>query len=318
MKVLITGSSGALGRILIGYLISKRISVAGLDIKEPAEYFTDEQFRFYNCSVTEKERLRSVFSEEQPTIVVHFACSFNKIRNRRLEYEVDVIGSENVLEVTDQTPSVKQLIFSSSAAIYGAHCDNIGLLKESDRLGPEPYRYGINKKLIENKYFGTHVRPDLNITSLRICTVIGPSFDKPRSIVSLLLKFPYIPGFCKENKIQFLHDDDFVSLVGNVIDDTEVSGIYNLAPDNFAIIRELVPDKKVIIFPLFILKGVLLLLWNLRLLNLQPAAVKTSIYPIILDPSKIKKRYGYRFKFSTREAFKNTLNNNKLPPGTWF
>jgi nucleoside-diphosphate-sugar epimerase len=43
MKVLITGSSGAPGRILTGYLISRKISVAGLDIREPVDLFTEDQ-----------------------------------------------------------------------------------------------------------------------------------------------------------------------------------------------------------------------------------------------------------------------------------
>jgi UDP-glucose 4-epimerase len=318
MKVLITGSSGALGRILTGYLISRKISVAGLDIREPVDLFTEDQFRFYNCCITNKAKLESIFSEENPTHVIHLACSFNKVRNRRQEYEIDVAGSSNVFEVAGKTLSVKQLIYSSSAAIYGAHKDNKEWLGESDRLKPERYRDGINKKLIEKIYFGNQVREDLHIISLRICTVIGPTFDKPGSIVSLLIKFPYIPKFCMESRLQFLHSDDFVTLFGYVLDDEEIIGAYNLAPDDYVIVKNLVPWKKFIGFPLLMLRGILLILWNLRLLNLQPAAVKTSIYPMILDPAKIRERYSYRFKFSSAEAFMSTMNNNQLPPDCRF
>ena len=262
MKVLITGSSGALGRILTDYLISRKIFVAGLDIKDPADYYAEDKFRFHRCSITDKERLKAIFEEEQPSHVVHFACSFNKVRNRRREYEIDVAGSANVLEVTNNTLSVKQLIYSSSAAIYGAHKDNKDWLGESDSLKPERYRYGINKKLIEHTYFSNHVREDLHIISLRICTVVGPTFDKPGSIVSLLIKFPYIPKFCQESRLQFLHSDDFAALFGNVLDDPEIAGIYNLAPDDFVTVKELVPWKKFIGLPLFMLRGVLLILWN--------------------------------------------------------
>jgi UDP-glucose 4-epimerase len=318
MKVLITGSSGALGRILIEYLINRKIEVAGIDITEPSDQYPEEKFRFYKCSITDRDGLESIFSAEKPSHVIHFACSFNKVRNRRREYEIDVAGSSNVLDVTNKTLSVKQLVYSSSAAIYGAHKDNKEWLRESDRLKPERYRYGINKKLIENNYFGNHVRPDLNITSLRICTVVGPSFDKPRSIVSLLIKFPYIPKFCMESRMQFLHSEDFVTLFGLVLDDQEIKGAYNFAPDDFVTIRDLVPWKMFITVPLFLLTGILLILWNLRLLNLQPAAVKVSIYPMILDPSKIKERYSYRFKFSSTEAFISTMHNNKLPEASRF
>lgn len=307
MKVLITGSSGSLGRMLTRYLISGNVNVVGLDIKTSGECFTEELFRFHRCCITDKKRLESIFSEEQPTNVVHFACSFNRIRNRRREYEIDVEGSLNVLEVSNNTLSVKQLIYSSSAAIYGAHYDNKIWLSESDHLRPETYRYGINKKLIEKTYFDTAVRHDLHIASLRICQVVGPSYDKPGSFVSLLNKLPVIPEFCKENKAQFVHSDDFVRLVGHVLDDTEINGAFNLAPKDFTVIKKLVPDKKFIGIPLSFTTGLLSVLWNLRILNIQPAALKTGIYPMILDPSKLILRYGYNFEFSSEEAFKSTL-----------
>jgi nucleoside-diphosphate-sugar epimerase len=318
MKVLITGSSGALGRILTDFLISGKIFVTGLDINDPTEYYPEDKFRFHKCSITDRERLNAIFREEQPSHVVHFACSFNKVRNRLREYEIDVTGSTNILEAASSTPSVKQLIYSSSAAIYGANKDNKDWYKESDELKPDKYRYGINKKLIEYNYFNNHVREDLHITSLRICSVVGPSFDKPRSVVSLLIKFPYMPKFCRESRLQFLHSDDFKALFGLILDDTEISGAFNLAPNDFVIIKDLVPWKKFVSFPLFLVKGILLILWNLRILNLQPAAIKTSIYPMILDPSRIMERYSYNFRFSSREAFMSTVNNNKLPPDSRF
>ena len=318
MKVLITGSSGSLGRSLTKYLIDRNIDVAGIDIIESKEPFSEIHFRFHRCSIADKERLESIFSKEQPSHVAHFACSFNKIRSRSREYEIDVDGSVNILEASNNTLSVKQLIFSSSAAVYGAHNDNKEWLTESDQLKPGKYRYGINKKLIEETYFGTLVRHDLHIISLRICSVVGPFYDKSRSIVSLLIKLSYVPKFCMGNKMQFIHNDDFVSLVGHVLDDTEINGVFNLAPDSYVIIKKLVPWKKFIGVPLFMLAGLLFILWNLRLLNLQPAAIKTSIYPMILDPSRIISRYGYKFKFSSEEAFLSTLHNNKLPVNAWF
>ncbi len=318
MKVLITGSSGSLGRLLTNFLIARNIDVVGLDIKESEDHFTEKQFRFYRCSITEKDKLKSIFSQEQPTNVVHLACSFNKIRVRHREYEVDIGGSTNVLGASINTLSVKQLIYSSSAAVYGGHNDNKALLKESDQLRPGQYRYGINKKLIEETLLGTPVRNDLHIISLRICSVIGPSYDKPKSVVSILIKLPFLPKFCMENKIQFLHSDDMISLIGLILEDKEINGVFNLAPDSYAIVKELVPGKKFVAIPLFMMTGILYILWNLKILNLQPAAIKASIYPMILDPSMIITRYGYKFKFSSEEAFNVTLHKNKIPLNARF
>jgi UDP-glucose 4-epimerase len=255
---------------------------------------------------------------EQPTNVIHLACYFNKIRNKHREYKVDVGGSNNVLQTSINSLSVKQLIFSSSAAIYGAQKDNNTWLKESDQLRPGRYRYGINKKLIEDGYFRTPVRNNLNIISLRLCTVVGPAYNKPGSVVSVLLKSPFLPKFCMENILQFMHSDNLVSLPGHIIDDMEINGVFNLAPDSFVKIKELVSADKFISVPLFFDKGFLLILWNLKVLNLQPAAIKTSIYQMILDPSKIISRYNYKYKFSSEESFMITLNENKIPLNSGF
>ena len=234
MKVLITGSSGILGGILTNYLVINKIHVVGIDHRVISKNIEGPYFKYYNCSITDKKNLESVFREEQPTHVVHLACTFNKVRDRKREYEIDIGGSKNVLDVSNNTPSVKQLIYSSSAAAYGGHSNNPLWLKETYPLRPGRYRYGINKKLIEQCFSKTPLREDLHLIILRICTVVGPSFNKPSSVVSILIKLPYLPRFCRENKIQFLHEEDMSVLIEMILQDDQVKGIFNLAPDSFS------------------------------------------------------------------------------------
>jgi nucleoside-diphosphate-sugar epimerase len=318
MKVLIIGSSGSMARMLISYLIDNNINVTGVDIRESAEVLPADKFRFYKCCITEKDNLRSIFNEVQPTNVVHFACSFNKVRNQKREYEIDICGSDNVKDVCNNTPSVRQLIFSSSAAAYGAKKNNSLWMKESEPLIPKKYRYGINKKLVEHNYTNIPVREDLRIVVLRLCLVLGPTFDKPRSVVSLLIKLPALPKFIREKKVQFIHSEDMVSLLELILRDKEISGIYNLAPDSYTIVKDIVPDKRFVGVPLFIFKGSLWICWHLRILNLQPASVSNTLYPTILDSSKIISRYDYKFKYSSKEAFEDTVRHNMIPAEAWI
>ncbi len=313
MKVLITGSSGSLGGMIVSNLIAKKISVIGLDIKESAENNPGEYFRFYNCSITDREGLEDIFNREQPTHVIHLACTFNKVRDRQKEHDIDVGGSANILEICDKTRSVGQLVYSSSTAAYGAHKDNPEWIKETNPLRPGKYRYGINKKIIEDVYSNTPVRDDLRIVFCRICTVIGPTYNKPASIISILLKLPRLPVFVKENKIQFMHTDDFVSLISLILSDDRISGIFNLAPDNYAVVKDLVPGKKYIRIPVSLISIGLGILWHLKILNLEPAAIKASIYPILLDPSKIISRFIYKFKYSSAETFEDIKTHNRIP-----
>lgn len=318
MKVLITGSSGLLARMLIKHLITIDADIVGTDIRESSEFLNEKRFRFYNCSITDREKLRSIFSEEQPTNVVHFACSFNKVRNRSLEYEIDINGSDNILEICNITPSVKQLIFSSSSAAYGGKKDNPLWMKESEPLLPDNYRYGMNKKIVEDRYINMSVRDDLHLVILRLCLVTGPIFDKPKSAVSILLKFPFLPRFTKETKLQFIHSEDMTALIELIMKDKEIKGIYNLVPDSYTVVKDIVPEKRFVWIPFFLIKAFLWICWHLKIMNIQPASGINSFYPTIVDSSRLISRYDYKFKYSSKEAFLDTKMRNRIPGNVWF
>ncbi|MEJ2114158.1 MAG: NAD(P)-dependent oxidoreductase, partial [Flavobacteriaceae bacterium] len=103
MKVLITGAAGKLGKIITKHLISKNISVIGIDLSENLDYSFNPLFRYYQCSITEEQKLHNIFKKEQPSNVIHLACTFNRVRNRKNETEIDIGGSENVLNISNKT-----------------------------------------------------------------------------------------------------------------------------------------------------------------------------------------------------------------------
>ena len=309
MKVLITGSSGYLGSILANSLISKKIPVVGLDILNNSADPAGDYFTFYRCSITNRDEIDKIFLREQPTHVVHFACTFNKVRDRKKEQMIDIGGSSNILNASNMTPSVRQLIYSSSAAAYGGYKDNPEWIKETDHLRPGKYRYGINKKLIEQSFTGSGNREDLRIAVLRICSVTGPEITSERIVVRLLTRFPFLPSFCRNTRMQLLHEEDFLSVMELILQDDLIEGIYNIAPDTSSRIIDLVSGKKYFLFPVGLIKAILWLLWHLKILNLQPAAINNSFFPIILDPAKLKNRYNYKFRYSTAEAFAETVKS---------
>jgi len=316
MKVLITGSSGYLGSLLTNYLISKNICVAGIGLRKYPNIAEGKYFKYYSCDVADRDKQAAVFKIEQPTHVIHLASTFNKVRDRKREYSVDIGGSKNILEIADSTSSVKQLIYSSSAVAYGGYSTNPEWITESYPLSPGKYRYGLNKSIVEEWFSSTVVRKDLHVLTLRICQVTGPSVSNDRNFLKLLLKSPVLPRICMDNKIQLLHEADFLALMGKILHDDEIEGTFNMAPDDYASILELAPNKLYLPLPVSLISGVLWILWNMRLLNLQSVSVNNGIFPIIIDPAKLMARYEYKFRYTTANAFSETMFNDKTFPET--
>ena len=309
MKVLITGAAGNLGKVITQHLISNNTPVIGIDTIDHMDQKSEPLFKYYKCSTTEEQKMNTIFKNEQPSNVIHLAATFNRVRNRKTELEIDVGGSENVLKISNKTPSVKQIIYSSSAAAYGGHKDNALWLNENHELRPGNYRYGIIKKKVESIFFGSNTRKDLNIVSLRICSVVGPSFNKKRCAVSILINSKYMLEQWKLNKIQFLHEEDLNDLISKILKDEKIHGKFNLAPDSYSSVSELVPNKVYIKVPLSVILSLMWVLWYLRVVNLRPTSLQQSIHPIVMSPLKLISRYTYKFKYTSEEAFLDTVKH---------
>jgi len=312
MKILITGSSGYVGYVLSRFFSEKGVSVVGLDVVSNPVWKGNGHFVFQNCDVRDKKRMGEIFSQEKPTHVIHLAYLMNPIHDQKKNYEIDVLGSENVLGIANATKSVKQLVLFSSASAYGAWPDNKPWITEEQPLRPRDYRYGIHKKLVEEHYNRYAKRKNLKTVILRMCTAIGPSYHKKGGVVSLLANAPI---FFKLNgrycEIQFLHEEDLTALMNLIVDDTKIEGTFNLAPDSFSTTKELATSKIFVPLRLDFMRIVIALLWKLHLSSVMPAAMTLSTHGIVVSPEKLMKRYGYTFKYSTLEGFRDTVRKRR-------
>lgn len=113
-------------------------------------------------------------------------------------------------------------------------------------------------------------------------------------------------------EIQLLHQNDLLAMMDFIMNDPNISGTYNIAPDDYATVQELVPCRPFYPLPLWLIKFVFAILWRTRIINLPHACLNTTRYGIVADLSRFFKRYHYKVRFSTEEAFNDTLMNNKL------
>ena len=142
-RVLITGINGFTGVHLEQYLLAQGFDVYGTVIGE-----TDNN-KHFRCDITNKSEVYDVVQSVKPDYVIHIAAiSFVGESNASLIYDVNVMGSENILEaLVEHKIKVKKVILASSATVYG----NQGQKVLDESMCPKPVNhYGISKLSMEH------------------------------------------------------------------------------------------------------------------------------------------------------------------------
>ena len=142
-SVLITGINGFTGVYLERYLLSKGYDVYGTVIDAPLKH------AHFRCDITRIEEVEKIFSELKPDYLIHIAgISFPGEKNASLIYDVNVIGTENILKTLDRFDiHPKKIIVASSATVYGRQEKEV--LDET--MCPRPVNhYGCSKLSMEH------------------------------------------------------------------------------------------------------------------------------------------------------------------------
>ena len=173
MKILVTGGAGFIGSHLLQLLgRQKNVEVVVYDnLTSGRREHVPEGVRLLEGDVRDKALAR-LFLQEHFDAVIHLAAQ--TMVPYSLQYpdedcSVNLLGLLNVLECCRQG-GVKNVVFSSSAAVYG---DNLNIpLQEEERLLPTS-AYGITKMTSEHYLRMYHDLYGLNSTVLRFANVYG-------------------------------------------------------------------------------------------------------------------------------------------------
>lgn len=108
----ITGGSGYIGSSLAKYL-ARSFDVRLLDVKEPRQKFNDA-VSFQTCDIRNYEEVKKALKNVD--LVIHAAIVQIPLinENKKIGYEVNFWGTENVCKTVDESNSVKGLILAGS------------------------------------------------------------------------------------------------------------------------------------------------------------------------------------------------------------
>lgn len=148
-KILITGGCGYIGSHTTVELIENGYDVVIIDNLSNSKYsvleriyeITGKQVSFYNADVRDFQSLDHIFSKEKFDSVIHFAGlkAVGESCSNPLEYyDNNVNGSIQLIRVMNKN-NVKNIVFSSSATVYGT--PTFPKISESEPLkrGNSPY-----------------------------------------------------------------------------------------------------------------------------------------------------------------------------------
>ena len=301
-RILITGAAGLVGQGLLRLLAETQHEVIAGDIREPA--FLPANAAYRPIDVRGDDVARAV-SEFRPDAVVHLASIVSPPRGstREFEYQVDVVGTQNVLDACI-AGGVRRLVVTSSGAAYGYHADNpVPLTEDCPVRGNAEFAYAHHKRLVEEMLAqarATH--PALEQVVLRIGTVLGPQLDNQITALFRKRRILALAGY--DSPFVFIWIDDLARIVLRAATEGP-AGIYNVAGDGALGSSEIADrlGKKMLRIPASVLKALLALAKPLGVSRYGPEQVRFLQYRPVLDNGRLKAEFGYMPEKTSAEAF---------------
>ena len=204
MTVLLTGGAGYIGSHTAVELLSAGHDVVIADnyansspiVAQRITQITGKPVKCYEADAADPAALERIFQENAIDSVIHFAGlkAVGESVRLPLDYYRNNLDSTLALLAAMEAHGVRQLIFSSSATVYGRHAALP--YREDAETGPCTNPYGWTKLFIEQiirDYAAAH--PDFSVVLLRYFNPVGAHEsglmgEDPRDIPNNLM--PYI------------------------------------------------------------------------------------------------------------------------------
>ncbi|MEE4246197.1 MAG: SDR family oxidoreductase [Kangiellaceae bacterium] len=306
MTILITGSEGYLGQRLVKRL-SAELKVVGIDIRDRASANYD-----YRKMDIRDAGLSEFIGANNITHVIHLASVMQASADRSRDFDIDVNGTNNVLEACVAN-EVKHITITSSGAAYGYHADNPEWLVEDDPLrGNDSFAYSQHKRLIEEMLSDYQTRhPKLKQLVLRPGTVLGKHTNN--QITNLFQQKRLLAVQGSPSPFVFIWDEDVVNIMVKGTLENKV-GRFNLAGDGALTINDIAAmlNKPLLVIPAWLLKVGLYIGHALKLTQYSVEQLDFLRYRPVLDNAALKNKFGYTPKKTSQEVFAYYLKHNQV------
>lgn len=311
MKILVTGGAGFIGSNFIHYMIDKYsdYQIINLDsltycgnLENLKKIENNPNYSFVKGDIKNEKLVDEIVAENEIEYMINFAAESHvdrSIDNPRIFFESNIIGTQNLLEISKKyydRDQLKKYIQISTDEVYGT-LGETGYFTETTPLAPNnPYsasKAGVD--MIVRAYNETFNLP-INIT--RCSNNYGP-YQFPEKLIPLIinnsLKNKKLPVYGDGKNIRdWLHVYDHCTAIDLVLHNGKSGEIYNIGGNN---------EKQNIEIVKLILKY--LNKPNTLIKYVDDRLGHDKRYAI--DSTKIQEKLGWEPKYSFEVGIKETI-----------
>ncbi len=301
MKVLVTGISGKIGRLVGRELLAAGHEVVGID-RRP---WPDAPRGLEVAAVDVRKRpAEDVFRRFRPEAVIHMATVTHFSARSEERYRINLDGTRRVWEFSHRY-GVQHALFVGRHTYYGAAADSPLYHSESEPPNAVATFPELGDLVAADLYAGTALWrfPDMCTTVLRMCYTLGPT---RHGTLANFLRGPRVPmilGF--DPLYQFMHELDAVSAICTALE-RRIEGVYNVSgpqPVPLSVLIR-VTGRTALPLPARALHRVQ---GRLGLPPLPPGAIAHLKYPVVVSSRVFRERTGWSHfydEIQTMESFR--------------
>jgi UDP-glucose 4-epimerase len=306
--VLITGVSRFLGSRLAAQLSDDpRIDrVIGIDAVPPRP--NDEALlgrtEFVRADIR-NPLITKVLAQARVTTVVHAAlmASPRGVGGRVAMQEMNVIGTMQLLAACQRSDTVERLVVRSTTAVYGCSPGDPAVFTE-DMHPHDGRQAGYAKDAVEVEGYVrgfARRRPDVDVTVLRIASVIGPTID---NALTRYLAMPIVPtALGYDPRLQLVHESDAVETM-RLASTASRPGVFNVAGDGTLTLAQLLrrAGKVRVPVPAPALGLAGAIVRNSGAVDITAEDARFLNFGRVVDTTRLRAVFGYVPRFTTDEA----------------
>ena len=204
MNVIVCGGTGYIGSHVCVELLNAGYEVTVIDdfsnsrpeVLGYIKQITGKEVKFYEFNILDEEKTEAVFKENKLDAVIHCAAfkAVGESVEKPIEYYTNNLTTTLIVSKMMKKYHVNQIVFSSSATVYGD--PETVPITEDCKLGETTNPYGTSKAMMERILTDVqHACPEMSVTLLRYFNPIGAHEsgligEDPKGIPNNLM--PYI------------------------------------------------------------------------------------------------------------------------------